>query len=260
MFPETKPIIFKCPKEFDFVELYPIHDLHIGNPCCDINRYDRLKRHILSAPNRFVCWIGDLMENALPGSKSDPLTQTMSPFEQREFVVGEFRALKNRTVSCQDGNHEGNRSTKMAGLYPLYDAACIAGMEERYRSTYSVVDIHVGHGADGHENRQQRYIGFLAHKAKDMKNFGSADCLEGFDFFLFGHDHDPREHARSHIVYDRTNRSVRARSIETVNCGSFLTYGGYGAANGYRPQSDKMYKLVLYGGRDARIETVGFYI
>lgn len=259
MYPESKPIIFKCPKEYDFIELYFIHDLHIGNPCSDVHKYNKLKNHILSAPNRMVAWIGDLMEDALCGSKSDPLTQTMSPLEQREFVVGEFRALKNRTVSVSDGNHELNRATRFAGLYPLYDAACIAGIEDRYRSIYSVLDIAVGSGADGHESRQQRYIGFCCHKAKDLKSFGMVDFLEGFDFAAFGHDHDPRDHARSHLVYERNHKSVSVRSIETINCGSFLTYGGYGAANGYRPQSDKMYKLVLYGGRDSKIETVGFY-
>lgn len=257
MYSETKPIIFKCPKEFDFVELYFIHDEHIGNECFNQNRYDRLERHILSEPNRYVAWLGDLMENAFPGTKSDPLNCTMNPLEQRERVVEQFLALKDRTVSINDGNHEDR--TARVGLYPLYDAACIVGLESRYRSIYSVLDISVGCGADGHEDRQQRYVGFLIHKARDMKNFGVTDFLEGFDFAVFGHDHDPKDHARSHMVYNRSNRSISMKSIETINCGSFMSYGGYGARNGYRPQSDKMYKLVLYGGRDPRIETVGFY-
>lgn len=231
--------------------------MHIGNECFDTHKWSKLKQHILSAPNRYIAWIGDLMENAFPGTKSDPLLSVLTPIEQREFIVAEFKDLKDRTVAIDDGNHE-DRSARV-GLYPLYDAACIAGVEDRYRSIYSVLDISVGRGADGHENRQQRYVGFLCHKAKELKNYGMVDFLEGFDFAVFGHDHDPRDHARSHLIYDRTNRRISTRSIETVNCGSFLSYGGYGARGGYRPQSDKMYKLVLYGGRDPRIETVGFY-
>ena len=38
------------------------------------------------------------------------------------------------------------------------------------------------------------------------------------------------------------------------------TYGGYGAQAGYRPKSDKLYKLVLHSGREKQIETVGFYV
>ena len=176
MYPESKPIIFKCPKEYDFVELYPVHDMHIGNECFDTHKWNKLKQHILSAPNRYIAWIGDLMENAFPGTKSDPLLSVMTPIEQREFIVSEFKDLKDRTVAIDDGNHE-DRSARV-GLYPLYDAACIAGVEDKYRSIYSVLDISVGRGADGHENRQQRYIGFLCHKAKELKNYGMADFLE----------------------------------------------------------------------------------
>ena len=181
-----------------------------------------------------------------------------APYRPTGVCNGPIRALKERTIAIVDGNHEA-RSIRQ-GMYPLYNAAAIAQISERYRSAYAVVDIAVGKNADGHENRQQRYIGFACHKAKDLKSFSISDFLEGFDFALFGHDHDPRERARSHLVYDRSNKAVSFKSIETVNCGAFLSYGGYGAAAGYRPQSDKMYKLVLHGGRDPRIETVGFYI
>ena len=79
MYPETKPIIFKCPKEYEFVELYPVHDMHIGNECFDTQKWNKLKQHILSAPNRYIAWIGDLMENAFPGTKSDPLLSVLTP-------------------------------------------------------------------------------------------------------------------------------------------------------------------------------------
>lgn len=259
MFHETKPIIFKCPKEHQTVEVYPVHDLHYGNECFDKHKWNKLRDYILAEPNRYVVWVGDLMEDALPGSKSSCLTQTYSPYEQREFVAEQFKAFKDRTIAIVDGNHELNRATKFAGLYPLYDAACIAGIEDKYRSTYAVLDIAVGSGADYHAERPYRYIGFLTHKAKDMKNFATTDFLEGFDFVLCGHDHDPKEHARAKLVYNSNKRTVTFKSVEMVNCGSFLTFGGYGSSNGYRPQSDKMYKLVLYGNSN-RIDTVGFYV
>lgn len=259
MYPETKPIIFNCPKEFDTVELYPIHDLHYGNECFDKHKWNKLRDYILQKPNRYVVWVGDLMENALPNSKSNPLTQLYSPFEQREFVAEQFKALADRTIGIVDGNHELNRATKFAGLYPLYDAACIAGVDGQYRSTYAVMDIAVGNNADSHDGRQYRYIGFLTHKAKDMKSFAATDYLDGFDFLLCGHDHDPKEHSRAKLVYNRTKRTVTFKPVEMLNCGSFLTYGGYSAVNGYRPQSGKMYKLVLHGDRQL-IETVGFYV
>jgi hypothetical protein len=258
MYPETKPIIFNCPSEYRAVEVYPIHDLHYGNECFDAHRWNILRDYILSEPNRYVVWVGDLMENALPNSKSDPLTQIYSPLEQREFVAEQFKAFDDRTIAIVDGNHEYNRSTRFAGLYPLYDAACIAGIEDKYRSAYAVMDISVGSGADRHKERAYRYIGFATHKAKDMKSFGTVDCLDGFDFLLYGHDHEAREHARCKLTYNANKRTITFRSVEAVNCGSFLSFGGYGAHGGYRPQTDKMYKLILYGEAH-RIDTVGFY-
>lgn len=259
MYPETKPIVFNTPPDMEYMELYPFHDMHYGNECCDIHKWNVLRDEVLADEHRFCVFIGDLMENALPGSKSDPLTQRYSPHEQREFVVEQFKALKDRIIAVSDGNHEHARSTKFAGLYPLYDACCLAGIEDKYRSAYAVVDIGVGIGCARRPDMQYRYTGFCIHKAKELKSFSSADMLEGFDFFLYGHDHDPKEHSRAKICYNRVRHSVSIRPIEVVNCGSFLTYGGYGARAGYRPQSSKQYKLILYGTQN-KINTLGFYV
>lgn len=258
MYPETNPIIFKCPKEFDYIEILPIHDTHFGNRCCDMKRYFRLRDYIMDKPNRFCVWVGDLMENALPGSKSDPLEQTMSPFEQQELVIKEFTLLKDRSIAIVDGNHEANRSLRFAGLYPLFTAAAIAGISDRFRSAYAVADISVGTGADGHEDRQQRYVGYITHQAKNTKNMSVTDFLEGFDFAFFGHDHDVQSHPREHLVYDRKAKSLSQKSIVTVDCGSYLTFGGYGARGAYKPQSNRGYKVFMYGGRHERIEPLEF--
>lgn len=260
MYPETRPIVFNCPKEYDSVELFPIHDLHYGNECFNSRKWAALHDLILSEPNRYVVWVGDLMENAIPNSKSDPLSQTHTPQQQKEFITELFREFKERTVAIVDGTHELNRSTRNAGLYPLYDCAAIAGIEDRYRTAYAVLDIGVGDKAHHANGRQMRHFGFATHRAKSLKSFASVDALEGFDFFLSGHDHEANDHPRGKLVYNAQRRAVSFKSVECVNCGSFLSYGGYGAQNGYRPKSDKLYKLVLHSGREKQIETVGFYI
>lgn len=259
MYPETKPILFKCPAKFDTVVIYPIHDLHYGNECFNLQKWNYLKKEILEAPNTYVIWIGDLMENAVPGSKSDVFSQMYSPLDQREFVTEQFKDLADRTIAIVDGNHEHNRSTKMAGLYPLYDCACIAKIEERYRSAYAVIDISVGTGKDGHKN-PQHYIGYATHRAKELKSFAACDQLDGFDFFLYGHDHDPHEHPRAKLCYNSQQKVVSFKSCEMINSGSFLNYGGYAPRGAYRPLSDKVYKMVLHGGRHPSIETIGFYV
>lgn len=260
MYPETKPIVFNCPKEFDTVELYPVHDLHYGNECFNLAKWNRLHDLILSEPNRYVVWVGDLLENAIPGSRSSTLTQQYSPQEQKEYITALFKEFKHRTIAILDGNHELNRSTRMAGLYPLYDCACIASIPERYRTAFAVLDIGVGNRSHHANGVQSRYIGFATHRAKSLKSFASCDALEGFDFFLTGHDHEPDDHPRGKLVYNSQKRTISYRSVEVINCGAFLSHGGYGAQAGFRPKSDKLYKLVLHSGREKQIETVGFYL
>lgn len=260
MLPETKPILFNCPKEFDTVEIYPVHDLHYGSEQFNLRKWNALHDLILAEPNRYVVWVGDLMENAVPNSKSSVFDQMYTPQEQKEYVTALFKEFKSRTIAILDGNHELNRSTRMAGLYPLYDCACISGIPERYRTAYAVLDIGVGDKAHHAIGKQLRYIGFATHRAKSLKSFASVDALEGFDFFLSGHDHEPTDHSRGKLVYDARNHAVQFKSVDVVNCGAFLSYGGYGAQAGYRPKSDKLYKLVLHGGRTKQIETVGFYL
>lgn len=260
MLPETQPILFNCPKEYDTVEIFPVHDLHYGSDCFNVRKWDALHDLILSEPNRYVVWVGDLMENAIPNSKSSVFGQTCSPQAQKDYVTELFREFKKRTIAILDGNHELNRTTKAAGMFPLYDCAAIAGIPDKYRTAYAVMDISVGDNAHRTKGRQAHYVGFATHKAKSLKNFASVDALENFDFFLTGHDHEANDHPRGKLIYDGVHKTVYFKSVEVLNCGSFLSYGGYGAQSGYRPKSDKLYKLVLGGGAAKQIETVGFYL
>ena len=79
MQPDTKPIIFDAPAEFSEIEIYAIHDLHYGNRQYNLNKWKKLKEEILSQPNRYCVMVGDMMEMAIPGSKSDTFYQTVPP-------------------------------------------------------------------------------------------------------------------------------------------------------------------------------------
>lgn len=257
MFSDSYPIVVNFP-QYEEIEIFPIHDLHYGNEMFDAHKWNALTQMILEKENRFVCFVGDLMENAVPNSKSDMFTQTATPREQQEFVESIFKQFADRTLAIVDGNHEHNRSTRNCGLYPLYSAASIARIDERYRSSFAVLDIGLGNVG----GRISRCVGYITHRAKDLKSFASVDALEGFDFMFCGHDHDPKEHPRAHLKYDRQRHEVRVKNIEQINAGSFLRYGGYGARSGYRPQSEKLYKLIIRAEyqRQVSLETVGFYI
>ena len=99
---------------------------------------------LLSAPDAYVIFAGDQMEMATRSSKSDVYTQTMRPHEQKVWWKDHLLPFKDKIIAIVDGNHEFNRASKDADMYPLYDIAFALGIENRYRSECAFVDIGVG--------------------------------------------------------------------------------------------------------------------
>lgn len=251
-----KPILFDAPRELGDIEIYFLHDIHVGAAEFEEKRFERLKKMILSEDNRYVVWLGDVLNNAIPGSKTEMFDQKLSPHEQKEWFCDQLRDFDGRTLLVVPGNHEYNRTTRAAGLYPLYDCCARVQQEDIYRSEFAVLDVGVGIRRRD-KTQQNRYAGYCVHQARDLKNFSSADWVDGIDWFAFGHDHDPKSHPRGKLLYDTTRKTLSHRDIEVVNSGSFLTFGGYGAKGGYRPQSSRMFHLTL--GGDERICTSHSY-
>ena len=252
------PILIKLPTDIEYVDVYFIHDLHFGSELFNEKKWKSLKEMVLNDDNAVVCFVGDLMENAIPNSKSDMFTQTHSPAAQKEWVTEQLTDLSHKTLAVVAGNHESNRTTKVSGLYPLYDCCLIAGIGEKYRDTIAFLDLAVGKYR-GKVTRQTHYFGQLQHRARDAKAYHSSDYTDGIDFFVSGHDHEAKDRPRAKLVFDKHNKTIYKQNIECLNCGSFCEFGGYGARSAYRPQSDKMYKLRLYGN-EKRMETIGFYV
>ena len=256
--PDNEPIIVSLPKTQKMANIYFIHDVHYGSELFDERKWNKLKAKINADENALICWIGDLMENAIPNSKSDVFTQKHPPSVQKEWVTEQLKELADKTIAVVSGNHCDNRTTKTSGLYPLYDCCLIAGIGEKYRQTIAFIDIGVGEKAHA-KHKQVHYFGQIQHKAKDIKAVHSSDYTDGIDFFANGHDHEAKDKPRAKLVFDAHNKVIYKRNVECINCGSFCQFGGYGAREGYRPQSDKMYLLRIFSDKKA-METVGFYL
>ena len=249
MISDYKPIIFNTPEEFDEVEIYFAHDIHHGAEQCDDDKWERFKKLVMERPNRYIIWVGDYCENAVVGSKSNIYTQTSPPWAQKEWLSEQFIQLADRTIAIVPGNHENNRITRVCGLFPVYDCAKDAGLQNLYRQSFAVVDIGVGNGGHG-KGKQTRYVGYIVHKLKDCKSYNGSLYVDGIDFAAYGHDHAPKSQPRGKLLYDPRNKSVIQKDIEIIDSGSFLTYGGYASENAYVPNSTKLFSLTLGGGRE----------
>jgi predicted phosphodiesterase len=255
---DETPILINLPRNLEYADIYFIHDLHYKSELFDERKWKALKEKIMVDDNAYVIWIGDLMENAIPNSKSDMFTQQCPPFAQKEWVASQMFDMRKKTLAVVSGNHESNRTTKVSGLYPIYDICMYAGVDDKYRDTIAYIDIGIGTRKDS-KNKQVHYFGQVQHKAKDLQSYGTSDYTDGIDFFAFGHDHSPKDRPRAKMVFDHHNKMIYKRNIENINSGSFCKFGGYGSKNAYRPQSDKMYKLRIFGG-EKKMETTGFYV
>lgn len=252
------PILANLPVDREYADIYFLHDIHFGSELFDEKKWETLKSAILSDENSYICIVGDVFENAIPNSKSDMFSQTHSPAEQKDWAIQQLKDLSHKILEVVSGNHESNRTTKVCGLFPLYDCCLIAGIGEKYRETIAFIDIAVGRYR-GNSHKQMHYFGQIQHKAKDLRSYHSSDYTDGIDFFASGHDHEAKDKPRAKLVFDKHNKVIYKRNVECINCGSFCKFGGYGSKNAYRPQSDKMYRLRLYGN-EKRMETTGFYL
>lgn len=251
------PIICNLTKDAEHADIFFLHDIHFGSELFDEQKWKALKKKIQENDLAYVCWIGDIMENAIPNSKSNMFTQKYSPAEQKEWAAQELFDLRDKTIAVVAGNHENNRTTKTSGLYPLYDICMLAGVDKKYRDTTAYIDIGVGRSKN--KNKQVHYFGQIQHVSRENSNCGYSDYTDGIDFFAFGHDHKPIDRPRAKMVFDHHNKIIYKRNVENINCGSFCKFGGYGAKSAYRPQSDKMYTLRIFGG-EKKMETTGFYV
>lgn len=251
------PIVFNAPHEAEQIDVYLASDMHVGSSSFNEKKWGGFEK-LLAAPNSYVLFCGDQMEMATRSSKSDCYTQTMRPHEQKVWWKDHLLPYKDKIIAIIDGNHEYNRASKDADMFPLYDIAFALGIENRYRSESAFVDIGVGL-KEKKRNQHFRYFGYMVHKAQNLTNYGTADTIDGIDFFVSGHTHKSMDKPLGKLVYDPKNKTVSERSVENIVCGSFLTYDGYAARNAYRAGSQKLYKLVLDGTRKA-ITTVGFYV
>lgn len=97
--------------------LYPLGDFHYGSRQCDEKFIRQVVDEIKNMENAYWVSMGDLIENALVGSKSDVYTQTVPPTEQMEYVVNLLKPIAHKGLFGVAGNHE-QRSMRLAGLIP----------------------------------------------------------------------------------------------------------------------------------------------
>jgi predicted phosphodiesterase len=243
------------PADWQSLELYPLSDLHVGDPRCDVKMFERFIEHILAAKNRYLIYNGDNLNNATKSSVSNVYNDTMSPNEQRKWLTAKLEPVADRFLVFVSGNHE-YRSKKdvdfnavetMAeklGVPFVEDEAALkisVGRDAKYnRCTYGIM---VTHGAGG-----GKYVGSSMNNAENY-----ALTVEGADLVVLGHCHKKAASIPAVRKFDFQNNILRSIEKVCVISSHWADFGGYAARKMLRPSSKGSVPVFL-NGRQKQIE------
>jgi len=120
--------------------LYPLGDFHLGSAQCNEDFIRATVAEIKDNPEARWVGVGDMMENAVIGSKSDVYTQTLPPKEQMEHIVDILTPIKDKGLFLIAGNHE-QRTMRMVGLIPEQFIALQLGLPYKGFSCLAVFNL-----------------------------------------------------------------------------------------------------------------------
>ncbi len=120
--------------------LYPIGDWHLGSQQCRVDFIKKVINQISDDPNGYWVGMGDWMENAIIGSKSDVYTQNLPPKKQMEYAVELLQPIKDKGLFMIAGNHE-SRTHRLVGLTPEEYIGYQLGVPFKGFSCYAVFQL-----------------------------------------------------------------------------------------------------------------------
>ena len=245
--------------ELDELEVYPVADVHLGDPKTDEGMFSRFTAFILQQPNRYIICAGDLINNAIKSSVSNVYNETISPKNQKYIMANYLKPLKDRILCMIPGNHE-ERNSKEVDNDITQDIAYMIGCPERYRENAAYINIQFGKDYHG---RKLSYTGYIVHGVGGGKRAGApANILEMLplsfvsDFYIIGHLH--RRLGFKNVYYKPNSIWTRLEEFERafIIASPWQEYGGYAQRKLYTPQGKGIKPLILNGktkGMEIRI-------
>ena len=238
-------IVRELPRDLDKINVYPLGDLHIGSPEFSYNKWDKWKHMVKEDKNGYIVIIGDLMDNGLIGSKTNPYEAVMTPTQQKKWLLTEFKDfMAERLLGATQGNHE-YRTNILIGESPLYEVMRECHVQDLYRPNMAFIKVNLGTKT---KDRQYSYSLVLCHGASKGKKDKFAPTIDGMDCLISGHTHDAHCDFPAKIVMDTKNNVVREVGYATLVVPSFLEYGGYGMRAMYTPKGNHKIPVIELSG------------
>lgn len=253
-------ITAELSRDFEHVEIHIFSDWHIGDVNCKMDEIKAEIDAVKNNKNAFCICNGDLINNATKASVSDCYAETMTPQEQIETLCELLEPIKDKILMITRGNHE-QRTQRESGIDLSAVIANMLGCIHKYSQNGGVLFVKFGHQSSGHKDyygkvRRQTYSMYVTHGAGGGRKEGAkairlADmaAIVDTDIYIHSHTHLPMVMKQAFFRIDRQKSRVDSVEKLFVNSSSKLSYGGYGQAKEFKPNSTASPVIVLHGCR-----------
>ena len=235
--------------DLDKAYIYPIGDLHVGDPLFNEKAFKEFVDSIKSKDNAYLILMGDLLDCATKDSIGDTYSAKQNPQQAKKYLINLLQPIKEKVLGVVQGNHE-HRIWKTSGVDVTEDIANALGCS--YNREGLLLNIRLGH--TNNPNIRQSYTIYATHgvgagrtigsKANVMKR-ASEEVLA--NIYVIGNTHQPNVFPDTYHVPDVIHKKVIALTRYYVNGGSFLSWGGYAEAKMYPPVPTKIVTIILSG-------------
>lgn len=253
--------IIECnlSEQFETVEVFPLSDLHVGSSTTDYKLFDKFIKHILAAPNRFIIYNGDNINNATKNSKSNVYSESMRPREQKKWLINELKPVRDRILVFVEGNHEA-RSAKETDQSIVEDIAEALGKPSLYREDEAYIKLTFGKRTGN--GKRQCYGIYVTHGSGGGGTPGAAlNRLEKValgteaDCYIVGHVHKKMAYKNGYRAVDMINNKVTERERLFVVSSHWADFGGYAAKLMLTPSAKGSVPITLYA-KEKRMEAI----
>ena len=232
---QTKHVVWTLPSTLDQLELIHITDVQFGHIFCKVNRVIEYRDWVLSEPNRYMLWGGDMIDAyALmksPGSPWEEIGDSQSQANQLAEIWGPAR---HRILGYVGGNHErrglssfGDLGVYIANLLQIPYSAGQQFIDIRF-GKWQPFRVHLWHGRGAARTKGAKIN--LVHET--MKK---SDC----DLILLGHLHDVLSTFDWRVVRDKNDKIILKKQGGAMSSSFLEFWGTYGEVGGLNP-SDVM--------------------
>jgi len=203
-----KLLCHKLSSNLEYIIIYPISDLHVGDKSLDKECFRDFVKKIADDEHAYCVLVGDILNNAIVGSVSNSYNEEMPPKEQLKWARTELMPIKHKILGIVSGNHE-YRSKKNTDTHLTEDLAEYLGIVNLFSE--DELALKITFGKNGVSANPQMYTLYMTHGAGGGKKPGSglnnaeslAMSVENADVYIVGHGH-------KRIAYKNAPRRIDA--------------------------------------------------